>query len=176
MRLSSKGIEFIHSWEGLKLTAYYDVAGIPTIGYGHTKSVTHDCVRNARTITIEEADRLFKEDVLPTEEAVTDLVKIKIYQNQFDALISLTYNIGIGAFSRSTCLRRLNNNNIKGAADALTWWNKATVDGRKIRIQGLVNRRKAEKELFLQSPETASEIIEDLPLTEKATCYVRKWF
>ena len=131
----------LERWEGLRLKAYRDVGGIWTIGYGHTGPDVYA----GKTITVEQAADLALVDIEEASDAVNRGVKVPITQNQFDALVSLTYNIGVGAFARSTCLRRLNQRDFDGAAEALTWWNK--VKGRV--VDGLVNRRNAEKELFL---------------------------
>jgi lysozyme len=135
---------FLKRWEGLRLEAYKDGGGVWTIGYGHTKGV-----KPGDTITLEEAKQLLDADLLIYEKAVNSGVKRPITQNQYDAFVSLCYNIGTNGFQGSTALRRFNAGDIDGAAEALTWWNK---DNGKV-IQGLVNRRYAEKELFL-TPDT----------------------
>lgn len=133
--------EHLKRWEGCRLTAYKDIGGIWTIGYGSTGSN----VFPGLTITQAEADRLLDQDLVRFEKTVNENVRVPINQNQYDALVSLSYNIGTTAFSRSTVLRRLNEGDYEGAADAILWWNK--VKGKV--IKGLVNRRKAERELFL---------------------------
>lgn len=133
--------ELIKKWEDLRLEAYlptpYDVW---TIGWGHTKGV-----KPGDVITEAEAQRLFDEDVQWAEDAVNKLVKVGLTQNQFDALVSLTFNIGETQFRNSTALKRLNAGNYEGAAEAMTWWNKQK--GKVLR--GLVRRRAEEKEYFL---------------------------
>lgn len=145
MEINREGLELIKRFEGLRLEAYQDVAGIWTIGYGHIRTAKPGMV-----ITEQEAERLLKEDLRDAERAVSDLVKVKINENEFSALVSLVFNIGRGAFSRSTTLRKLNAGDHKGAADAIELWNKATVSGKKTVVQGLVRRRAAEKALFLK--------------------------
>ena len=136
----------MESFEGLRLKAYYDQRHIPTIGYGHTGA---DVFIND-TITQEEADNLLAIDLHHAESAIYTYVKVALNQNQFDALVSLIYNIGSGAFSTSTVLRLLNANDIDGAADAFLMWDKTNGAVN----QGLLNRRKAERTYFL-APETA---------------------
>lgn len=106
MRTSDRGIELLHHFEGCKLTAYFDMVGVPTIGYGHTRSVSSADVRNRRTITQEEAEELFRTDLAIYEKAVRDAgVKygIEWTQWEFDALVSFAYNLGTG--SLKTMLR-----------------------------------------------------------------------
>lgn len=135
----------IKEWEGLRLEAYKDVAGIWTIGYGHTGDV-----KEGDTITEEEAMELYREDSAEAREAVlSELEGIELTPNQVAALVSLTYNIGSGAFKGSTLLRKLKEGDMQGAADQFLVWNKATINGQKKTVRGLVNRRKAERELFL---------------------------
>ncbi|NJL53246.1 MAG: lysozyme, partial [Hydrococcus sp. SU_1_0] len=109
--LSQKGLNFIKSWEGCNLGSYHCSAGVLTIGYGHTKTTKPNQV-----ITLGEAENLLKLDVQDAVGAVNKLVRVKLSQNQFDALVSFTFNVGIGAFSQSTLLKKLNNGDTRGAA------------------------------------------------------------
>jgi lysozyme len=138
--LSQKGLNFIKSWEGCVLGAYRCSAGVLTIGYGHTKTTKANQV-----ITFNEAERLLKLDVQDSVGAVNRLVKVRLSQNQFDALVSFTFNVGIGAFERSTLLKKLNNGDIRGAASEFLRWTRAA--GKE--VLGLVNRRESERRLFL---------------------------
>lgn len=149
MRTSSNGVSLIKRFEGLELEAYQDIAGIWTIGYGHTGSDVQPGMR----ISEREAEALLKRDLRPREAAVNDLVRVPLNQNEFDALVSFVYNVGIGGFERSTSRRRLNRGDRVGAADALTWWNKATVNGVLRAVTGLTRRRAAERALFLTPTE-----------------------
>lgn len=145
MRTSQRGIELIKQFEGLELEAYQDIAGVWTIGYGHTGP---DVQPNMR-ISERDAEELLKRDLKPREEGVQRLVSVGLNQNEFDALVSFVYNVGVGAFQGSTARKRLNKGDRVGAADALTWWNKATVGGVLREVLGLTRRRAAEKALFL---------------------------
>lgn len=100
---STQGIKFIKRHEALRLTAYRCPGGVLTIGYGHTRGV-----KAGQVITETEAERLLQDDLLRTEIAVNRYVKVKLEQHQFDALVSLTFNIGPVAFKRSTLLFLVN--------------------------------------------------------------------
>lgn len=143
--VSRTGRDLIRYFEGDSLSAYKDTAGIWTIGVGHTGP---DVVPG-RVITQPESDRIFIYDLQQFELAVLDVVKIRIHQHVFDALISLTFNIGANAFAASTLLKRINERAMDAAADEFLRWNKATVNGKKVTVAGLTRRRKAERELFL---------------------------
>ncbi len=145
MKLSSNGIELLKRFEGLALEAYQDIAGVWTIGYGHTGPD----VKPGMRITESEAEELLRRDISPRENAVARLASVSLNRNEFDALVSFVYNIGVDAFRRSTPLRRLNRGDRLGAADALAWWNKATIGGRLREVIGLTRRRAAERALFL---------------------------
>ena len=145
VKTSARGIELIKQFEGLELEAYQDIAGIWTIGYGHTGPDVEPGMR----ITEREAEALLRKDLTPRENAVDRLTSVELNQNEFDALVSFVYNVGIDAYRRSTARRRLNKGDRIGAADALTWWNKATVGGVLREVRGLTRRRAAERALFL---------------------------
>ena len=136
----------IKEHEGLRLVAYLDSVGIWTIGYGDTGP---DVVKGL-VITKEQAENRLSKRLVEFEGYVNKAVKVKLTQNQFDALVSLVYNIGPTNFNNSTLLRKLNASDYAGAADQFLVWNKGRVDGKLVVINGLVNRRKAERELFLR--------------------------
>ena len=141
MKTSAQGLKLIKEFEGLRLTAYYDVVGVLTIGYGHTG----DDVYVGQTITEQQAEQLLQKDLNTFEQAVNKLISINLNQNQFDALVDFTYNLGIGAFGNSTLLKKLNAGDYEGAADELLRWDK---DNGK-RVAGLARRRKDERALYL---------------------------
>ncbi|HHH3394312.1 TPA: lysozyme [Klebsiella aerogenes] len=148
MQTSDEGIALIKGFEGCRLTAYPDpgTGGSPwTIGYGWTLPVDGKPVRPGMTIDQATADRLLKTGLVSYENDVLKIVKVKLTQGQFDALVSLAYNIGSRALSTSTLLKKLNAGDIKGAADEFLRWNKA---GGKV-LNGLTRRREAERALFL---------------------------
>ncbi|AIS17521.1 hypothetical protein LT40_08970 [Pseudomonas rhizosphaerae] len=143
MKTSSKGIALIKSAEGLRLKAYPDpgTGGLPwTIGYGSTSGVTRNMV-----ITEAQAEQMLAEDLVRFERIVERAVRVPVTQGQFDALVSFTYNVGEGNFTKSTLLRKLNAGDTAGAAEQFSRWVHA---GGKV-LSGLVKRRAAERALFL---------------------------
>ena len=145
MQISDKGIALIKQFEGCKLTAYQDSVGVWTIGYGWTQPVDGKPVKRGMTIDQQTADRLLKTGLVGYENDVLKVVRVKLTQGQFDALVSFTYNLGARSLSTSTLLRKLNAGDYAGAADEFLRWNKA---GGKV-LNGLTRRREAERALFL---------------------------
>lgn len=165
MKISNSGLDLIKSFEGLGdgnkstpgLDPYLCPAGVATIGWGHVilqhgqrlegKAGLHVAIRlYPKGITVEEAERLLRQDCERFENAVDRLVKVPITQNQFDALVSFAFNLGEENLRRSTLLKRLNAGEYREAAIEFPKWNKA--NGQV--LPGLVRRRKAEAELFLK--------------------------
>ncbi len=144
MRTSENGIALIKRWEGLELQSYQDIAGVWTIGYGHTETAGPN-----QKISEREAEELLRRDLEPRERAVGDLTSVPLNQNEFDALVSFVYNVGAGAYRNSTARKRLNRGDRVGAAEALTWFSKATIGGVLREVNGLKRRRAAEQALFL---------------------------
>jgi len=140
MKTSQEGIDLIKRFEGCKLESYLCPANIWTVGYGHTGSD----VTQGLKISQGTAEILLRQDLGKFEDAVTKYAG-KAHQNQFDAMVSLCYNIGQGNFSKSSVARLHRNGQYTGAAAAFLLWNKG---GGKI-LAGLVNRRKAERNLYL---------------------------
>ncbi|PDO81910.1 lysozyme [Kosakonia sacchari] len=145
MQISDKGIALIKQFEGLRLTAYQDSVGVWTIGYGWTQPVDGKPIRARMTIKEETAERLLRTGLVGYESDVSKLVKVKLTQGQFDALVSFAYNLGARALSTSTLLKKLNAGDYRGAADEFLRWNKA---GGQV-LAGLTRRREAERALFL---------------------------
>ncbi|MGP0848475.1 lysozyme [Serratia sp. CY83950] len=145
MNISKNGIELIKRFEGLELEAYQDSVGVWTIGYGWTQAVDGKKIAPGMKIDQATADRLLKCGVVQFEQGVNQLVKVRITQGQFDALVSFAYNLGLRSLSTSTLLRKLNNGDTQGAADEFGRWVNA---GGK-RLDGLVTRRAAERRTFL---------------------------
>lgn len=151
MQISDNGFALIKKYEGCRLRAYPDpgTGGAPwTIGFGWTQPVEGKPVTRGMEITQETADRLLRRGVVQFEQVVNRLVKVRLSQNQFDALVSLCYNIGPRSFSSSTLLRLLNRGDYAGAAARFLDWRYS---GRKV-LPGLVTRRGEEKKLFLAAP------------------------
>ncbi|EPG37711.1 lysozyme [Acinetobacter colistiniresistens] len=143
---SSVGINLITSFEDLKLNAYDDGVGVWTIGFGTTIYPNGLRVKRGDRCTVEQAKSFFQQNLRRFEATVNQAVNVVINQNQFDALISLTYNIGQSAFKRSTLLKKLNAEDYEGAADQFLVWNRG---GGEI-LRGLVRRRETERALFLK--------------------------
>ena len=144
MKTSEAGIDLICHYEGVRLKAYPDPAtgGDPwTIGYGSTKNVHPGMV-----ITLDEARQRLREDLEEAEQAVLRHVTAPLDQSQFDALVSLVFNIGEGNFSKSTLLKKLNARDYFGAASEFVRWNKAA--GKP--MLGLTRRRAAERDHFMR--------------------------
>lgn len=134
-------IELIKHWEGCVLHAYRDPVGIWTIGYGTTAGV-----KPGQTITKAQAIALLEKDVAKCATAVDSLVRVPLQDNELCALISLSYNIGIGALGKSTLVRKLNAGRPRrDVADEFMKWVRA---GGRV-LPGLVNRRREERALFL---------------------------
>ena len=142
--VSIAGIALICSFEGIKLKAYDDGVGVWTIGFGTTIYPNGIKVKKGDTCTEAQAKAYMAHDLKKFESAVNSAVTVSINQNQFDALVSLAYNIGKGAFEKSTLLKILNESDYKGASAQFNVWNKG---GGKV-MQGLVNRRAEERKLF----------------------------
>lgn len=147
-RLSARGLAFVKRWEGFRAEAYRDIAGVATIGYGHTESFRDGRLAMGARIDEGEARALLREDLGARERRVRALVRPPLNQNEFDALVSFEFNTG--GLARSTALARLNRGDRLGAAEALTWWSKARINGALQRVDGLARRRVAEAALFLE--------------------------
>jgi lysozyme len=148
MQVSKQLVEFLGSWEGFSLKPYLCPANVWTIGYGTTR-INGLPVTEKTVITKEQAIQLKMLDLRTFENSVKTHVRSPLTQHQFDALVSLVYNIGGKAFSESTVCRRLNEGDYKRAADAFLLWNKHRVNGELVVSRGLQRRREAERDLFL---------------------------
>lgn len=144
MKVSSKGLELIKEFEGFSSVAYLCSAKKATIGYGNTFWEDGTPVKIGDQISKERAETLLKHVVNNFSVAVEVDIKIEVTQNQFDALVSLAYNIGLGAFKNSTLLRQLNRGNFVGASQEFLRWDKS--NGKP--LLGLTRRREREKLLF----------------------------
>ena len=156
MKTSEAGKKFIKLKEGLRLNTYKCSSNVSTIGYGHTGSD----VRPNMTITKEEAERLFSMDLYVHENNVNKLVKVPLTQGQFDALVSLEFNIGYGSFRSSSILRLVNEKKYNEACKRFLFENPNAktpeekykgcwvFNNQKKVVAGLVQRRKEEQEMF----------------------------
>lgn len=148
MVVNTETKKLIKEFEGLRLKAYKCSAGKWTIGYGHTSAAGEPAVYEGMVITKREAERIFDRDIEQFASKIRPLFKVELTPNQFGACVSLAYNIGIGAFAKSSVLRFINNRKFEDAADAFLLWNKVTKDGKKVVEKGLTRRRAAEAALF----------------------------
>lgn len=147
-QVNAAGIKLVQQFEGLKLEAYTCPAGIWTIGYGHTKGV-----KRGDKITGEEAEAILAQDLTQSAGQVEKYVRVPLHDNQFAALASFVFNAGIGSLIASTLLRRLNNGDYDCVPSELAKWVKASnpATGQKVTLRGLVKRRAAEGQLWLDT-------------------------
>ena len=145
MKLSVKGLDYIKRFEGLRLTSYKDSIGILTIGYGCIKYPDGGLVKVGDTCTLSDAEHYLMNDLIRFEKGVNNLVKVTLTQNQFDALVSFCYNLGVGSLEKSTMLKMINNNpNDPLIKNQFALWCNA---GGKPNA-GLLIRRKKEAEIY----------------------------
>ena len=149
-------IDHVKRWEGLKLTAYPDPGsrdGHPwTVGHGHT-SDGHMKVYRGLTITVAQAEAALEYDLNEVAAAIDEVVKVELSDNQFGALVSFAFNVGVGAFKKSTLLKKLNQGLYEAVPAELARWNKN--DGKV--MKGLVNRRAAEAGLWAKGEFVSSK-------------------
>lgn len=143
MKTSDRGIELIKTFEGYQGQPYLDAVGCETIGYGHK---CRPMEQFPGGLSEEQAADLLVCDLERFETHILRNVEVPLSQEQFDALVSFTYNLGTGNFDKSTLKRKLNNSDYLGAADEFPRWNRA---GGQI-LAGLHKRRLAEQALFLE--------------------------
>lgn len=145
MDISSKGLELLMAREGVRTRAYRDSVGVLTIGVGHTSMAGAPKVRLGMVITLDEAMSILRHDVVKYEDVVERHVKVRMTQYEFDALVSLCFNIGEGNFRKSSVVRFMNAGDKRTAANRFLAWNKA---GGRV-LKGLVTRRNSERAQFL---------------------------
>lgn len=155
MRVNQAGRDLIAEFEGQRLTAYRCPAGIWTIGIGSTQPP----VSPGQQITVDQMWERFDHDIAIFETGVlAALAGAPTTQNQFNAMVSLAFNIGLGGFRTSSVLRAHKAGNTSAAANAFSLWNKATVDGRLVEVPGLTRRRAAEAALYLALGDDGSAV------------------
>ena len=146
MKVTQNCINLIRDFEGLRLKPYLCPAGIPTIGIGCTRYDNGKPVTMADpAITTPKAIELLRNRLTHCEQAINRLVTVPLNQNEFDALVSFSFNVGLGNLQRSSIRMKVNRQDFEGAAEGFLDWTKA---GGKV-LKGLVNRRNDEKALFL---------------------------
>ena len=144
--ISIAGLVALQGHEGERYAVYLDIAGVPTDCMGNTRGLTRADVGTVRTK--EYCDRVDRANVVIAQDAVRAYVTVPISQNQFDALVDFTFNLGIGALRTSTLLSRLNDGDCFGAAAEFTKWDKARVQGVLRPVQGLTFRRADNRKTF----------------------------
>lgn len=147
MKTSAAGRAAIAQREGNKLKAYRDTKGIWTIGVGHTAAAGDPKPKAGMTITAAQSDQILARDLASVEAAVNSAVEVPLTQSQFDALVSLAFNIGSGAFKKSTLVKRLNAGDVAGAGAAFMMWNKP---------KEIIGRRKTEQRQFLSGSKVSA--------------------
>lgn len=139
MKISAEGLELIKRFEGFRGTAYRCPAGVWTIGYGHTSGV-----KSGDVLTGKQAEMILKADLEVVYSCIQNSVRVPLTSGQFSALVSFVFNVGSGAFSKSTLLVMLNAGDFHGAGHQLLRWDRAG----GIVFKGLSERRRAELALF----------------------------
>ncbi len=158
---NAAALSLIRRFEGLRLKAYRDAAGVWTIGYGHTSMAGPPQVRRGMRVTRQEAEAILRRDVdkfaHSVVRAIGDEVLEKLNENQFGALVSFAYNVGLSNFRRSSVLRAVREGRAQDVPRLLMRWTKARDPrtGRLKRLRGLVRRRHAEGRLFATAPRHA---------------------
>ena len=151
MKTNESGLSLIKSFEGLRLKAYKCPAGVWTIGYGHTGKD----VKPGMIITEEQAEEYLRQDLERFEKGVDDLVEVDINENQYSALVSLAYNIGLGNFKKSTLLKLINKGNQNELEAVHSQFKRWVWAGSQI-LPGLQRRREAEFKLY-STPESIDD-------------------
>jgi lysozyme len=148
MNISEKGIAFIKEFEGCRLKAYQCPAKIWTIGWGNTE-INGVPVKKGDTITQEDADQLFLESLKPRAAKLKEMLKDSVTsQHKFDALVSFGYNMGMGALSKSTLLKKHLRGDPSAAGEFLLWGNMRDKWGKLVHSEGLYRRRKREALIY----------------------------
>lgn len=135
----NKAGRLIAEFEGFSSTVYRCQAGVPTIGFGHTKDVTE-----GQTITKEDALRLLMSELSTLQKALASVIHVDVTEGQFVAILSLVYNIGMWKFRTSTLLRELNKGNFVNAGNEFARW----IYVKRQPTEGLMRRRAKEREVF----------------------------
>ena len=152
-------VAYLKLKEGFEAQVYNDLAGCATVGYGHRLMAEEIAEQTFKAgVGKVQAGKLLKQDLIPAEKTVNNVVKVSLNQNQFDALVDFVYNVGSGHFLTSTALKDINNKNWTAVAEDLALFNKVTIKGIKVVSRGLVKRRAEEGEIFNSPPGTWPDI------------------
>jgi lysozyme len=155
MQMSENGKQLLAQWEGIELKVYKDSAGLPTIGVGHLLTrdeltsgkivICGQPIKYGNGLTHQHCIDLLDQDLAAFEDTLNQCVKIELRQNQFDALVAFTFNVGANAFKGSTLLKVLNQGRFSEVPEQLRRW--CFAGGQK--VQGLANRREKEIQLWV---------------------------
>jgi lysozyme len=154
LRTTRLGLSLVKEFEGLRLSAYKCPAGVWTIGYGHTTAAGGPAVKPGMKITKAQAEKILADDIDRFEDQVERILGAKgqkLTAHQFDALVSLAFNIGLGAFGKSTLVRKIKSGDLAAVPSQIMRWNK--VKGKE--LSGLTRRRRAECALWRNDDEDA---------------------
>ena len=161
MQISQSGLQQIIQREGVILHAYQDSVGVWTIGTGHTSAAGPPIVRPGMVISQQDNDTILRADLEPIEAQAATYIKVPVTQNQYDAIISIVFNVG-PKFWHSTCIQKLNAGDTQGAANAIMLWNIPAA---------IIGRRKTEQKQFL-TPDSSTPTIPSLDdLNSKASSF-----
>jgi lysozyme len=164
MQINELGLALIQKSEGFRARAYRDAVGVWTIGFGHTSMAGAPEVKQGLVIDRAKAEKILARDVAMFAQGVATAIKTEINDNQFSALVSFAYNVGLGNFRKSSVLTAVNAGDFVSVPRRLALWTKA---GGRV-LPGLVKRRAAEAELFATPVESAvpdilKPVVEALP-------------
>jgi lysozyme len=151
MQVNENGLALIRKFEGFRARAYRDAVGVWTIGYGHTSMAGAPQVKAGLIISRDKAAQILAKDVVMFATGVAELVKSELNDNQFSALVSFAYNVGLGNFRKSSVLSAVNREDFEAVPRRLALWSRA---GGRV-LPGLVKRRAAEAALFATAVDTA---------------------
>jgi GH24 family phage-related lysozyme (muramidase) len=169
MRVNDAGLKLIRAAEGFRGRAYRDAVGIWTIGYGHTSMAGPPAVHEGLTITAEAGEKILARDVENFARGVEGALTVTLNDNEFSALVSFAYNVGLGNFRKSSVLKAANAGDREAVARRLQLWVKA---GGKT-LPGLVKRRAAEAQLFQLQPEPQPQPKGNIMTSEQIAGIVR---
>lgn len=167
MKMTEEGLALIRHFEGFRGTAYRDAVGVWTIGYGHTSMAGPPQVKPGQVMSRESAAHILVQDVEMFAKGVADAVLVLLSDAQFSALVSFAYNVGLGAFRKSSVLKAVNAGDVAAVSRRLNLWVKA--GGRT--LPGLVKRRAAEGGMFAEGAADAAEPIPAKPASAKRTIW-----
>jgi lysozyme len=147
MSLTKQAFNYLTELEDFRAEVYTDSGGVMTIGYGHTRSAIMPS-----KVSLDEAEELLQQDLEYFIDKVNELVKVPLNENQYSALVLFMFNVGEGAFKRSTMLKLINKHEFSAAGKEFHKWDKATIKGLKKRLAGLTKRRAMERVLWDTPP------------------------